>query len=120
MQSLRDQKEKLEKKIEKEKILIGQLPELSLNLNILELVKLRVRITIGEIALLTNANRNTIKKQLKEVIEANHLKMNGLGKGSRHLYKKKIISIARPATFSNHYTIHHTNQYWSVQIFPMV
>lgn len=80
LQSLRDQKEKLEKKIEKEKLLIGQLPELSLK--VLELVKSRGRITIGEIAVLTNANRNTIKKQLKNLVEAHHLKKNGQGKGT--------------------------------------
>jgi predicted HTH transcriptional regulator len=60
--------------------LTGHLPELSLN--VLELARSRGRITIGEIALLTNANRNTIKKQLKNLVEAHHLKKNGAGKGT--------------------------------------
>ena len=53
----------MEVKLEREKLLLGQLPELWLK--ILELVKSRGRITISDAVVLTEANRNTIKKHLK-------------------------------------------------------
>lgn len=82
LKSLKTQKEKLEMKIEREKLLLGQLPELSLN--ILELTKSRGRITIGEIAILTKANRNTIKSHLKTLVSGHYLKKNGIGKGTSY------------------------------------
>ena len=66
-------------KIEREKILMAKLPYLSLQ--ILELVKSRGRITISEVVTLTNANRNTIKKHLEQLVAANHLEKNGISKG---------------------------------------
>ncbi len=80
LKALRQQKQKLEVKIEREKLLLGQLPELSLK--IVELVKSRGRITISEIVTLTGANRNTVKKHLEGLVNASHIAKNGLGKGS--------------------------------------
>ena len=80
LKALTQQKEKLAIKIERERLLLGQLPKLSLS--ILDLVKSRGRITNGEIVVLTNANRNTIKKQLEALVKAKHLAKNGTGKGT--------------------------------------
>ena len=80
LKALRQQKQKLEVKIEREKLLLGQLSELSLK--IVELVKSRGRITISEIVTLTGANRNTVKKHLEGLVNASHIAKNGLGKGS--------------------------------------
>ena len=80
LKSLQRQKQRLEGKLEREKILLGQLPELSLQ--ILELVKSRGRITVKEIVTITNANRNTIKKHLESLVEKSHLQQNGAGKGT--------------------------------------
>lgn len=80
LKALQQQKDKLEKKIEREKILSQQLPELSLQ--ILELVKSRGRITINEVVTLTGANRNTIKKHLENLSQTRHLQKNGIGKGT--------------------------------------
>jgi Fic family protein len=80
LKALRQQKQKLEIKIEREKLLLGQLPELSLK--IVDLVKSRGRITISEIVTLTGANRNTVKKHLEGLVNASHIAKNGLGKGS--------------------------------------
>ena len=60
--ALKQQKQRLEVKLEREKLLLGQLPELSLK--ILKLVKSRGRIIISDVVVLTEANRNTIKKHL--------------------------------------------------------
>lgn len=79
LKALQQQKQKLEIKIEREKLLLGQLPELSLK--ILKLTKSRGRMTISEIVTLTEANRNTIKKQLDNLVKNKHLIKHGLGKG---------------------------------------
>jgi len=74
---------RLEKKIEREKIMIDTLPALSVQ--ILELAKDHGRITLSEIVKLTNANRNTVKKRLQSLTQANHLTQHGTGKGTWYL-----------------------------------
>jgi Fic family protein len=80
LRALQRQKRRLEKKIERERLILGALPELSLQ--IVDAVKERGRITIGEIVNLTGANRNTVKKQLAALVNANHLTQVGSGKGT--------------------------------------
>jgi Fic family protein len=80
LKALQTQKDRLALKIEREHILLAQLPELSQK--IIELTKARGRITIGEIYTLTNANRNTIKKHLENLVTTRRLVKNGIGKGS--------------------------------------
>ena len=80
LQALKQQKQRLEFKIHNEKILFGQLPELSLK--IVEIVKSRGRITIKEVVMLTQQNRNTIKKHLDNLVKQNQLIKNGVGKGT--------------------------------------
>ena len=80
LRTLQQQKLRLEKKIESERILITVLPELSLH--ILDIAKDRGRVTIGEIVTLTGANRNTVKKHLKALVAANRITQHGTGKGT--------------------------------------
>ena len=80
LRTLQQQKRRLEKKIERERIILGTPPELSLR--ILRFVKERGRISIAEIVALTGANRNTVKKHLAALLEAKHLSQNGAGKGT--------------------------------------
>ncbi len=80
LRALQQQKRRLEKKIERERLIVDALPELSLQ--ILDAIKERGRITIGDIVKLTTANRNTVKKHLAALVEANHLKQHGQGKGT--------------------------------------
>ncbi len=80
LNALKQQKHKLEIKVEREKLLLGQLPELSLK--ILELTKSRGRLTISDVVVLTNANRNTIRKHLENLVETNQLVKYGKGKGT--------------------------------------
>jgi len=79
LRALQQQKNRLQVKIDREKLLLGQLPELSLK--ILELAKSRGRITISEVLTLTGANRNTVKKHLESIVEAKHLQKFGSGRG---------------------------------------
>ncbi len=80
LESLQKQKVRLEKKIERERLILGDLPELSVQ--ILELCRERGRITVSEVAKATGANRNTIKDHLKALTRAGHLEQHGAGRGS--------------------------------------
>ena len=85
LRAMRQQKHLLEIKLEKEKLLLGLLPELSLQ--ILELIKSRGRITNSEIVMITKANRNTVKKHLETLVAGQHLQKNGIGKGTWYSLK---------------------------------
>lgn len=78
--SLQGQKARLEAKIARERLLIVNLPELSVQ--ILELAKAHGRITVGQIVGMTGANRNTVKKHLQALVAASHLAQHGSGKGT--------------------------------------
>ena len=80
LRALQRQKVRLEAKIEREKILVEALPELSVH--ILELAKEHGRLTIGQIVQITGANRNTVKKHLQGLVSAQHLGQHGKGKGT--------------------------------------
>ena len=80
LKSLQRQKARLEKKIERERLILGDLPELSVQ--ILELCRERGRVTVSEAAKTTNANRNTIKDHLKALTRAGHLQQHGAGRGT--------------------------------------
>jgi hypothetical protein len=56
LRALQQQKARLEKKIERERLILGDLPELSVQ--ILELCRERGRVTVAEAAKVTGANRN--------------------------------------------------------------
>ena len=80
LRALQQQKNRLEEKIARERIMADSLPELSLE--ILELARAHGRITIGQIVKVTGANRNTVKKHLQSLVSANHLSQHGRGKGT--------------------------------------
>lgn len=80
LRALQQQKKQLEIKIERERIVVDDLPELSVQ--ILEIAKDQDKVTIGQIVKLTQANRNTIKKHLQSLVSANHLAQSGIGKGT--------------------------------------
>jgi Fic family protein len=80
LKSLQQQKARLEKKIERERLIIGDLPELSVQ--ILELCRERGRVTVAEAATSTGASRNTIKDHLKALTRAGHIEQHGAGRGS--------------------------------------
>jgi len=80
LRALQKQKARLETKIQREKILVEALPELSIQ--ILELAKEHGRLTTGQIVRITGANRNTVKKHLQALVAAQHLTQHGKGKGT--------------------------------------
>jgi Fic family protein len=80
LQSLRQQKTRLEAKITRERLMVERLPELAVQ--ILELAKAHGRITNGQVVDVTGANRNTVKKHLQMLVSASHLVQHGSGKAT--------------------------------------
>jgi Fic family protein len=79
LRSLDSQITRLKTKVEREKLILAALPELSLKL--VELAKERGRITVQDAVILTGASRNTIKLHLQKLVSAGHLARHGAGRG---------------------------------------
>lgn len=79
LRSLAEQVRRLEKKVEREKLVLATLPELSLQ--IVEFARKHGRVTIGEAIKLTGVSRNTLKQHFRTLIEREHLNQHGSGRG---------------------------------------
>jgi len=79
LHSLAEQVRRLEKKVEREKLVLAPMPELSLQ--IVEFARQHGRVTIGEAVKLTGANRNTLKQHFRSLVERGHLNQHGSGRG---------------------------------------
>ena len=80
LKTLTQQKRNLEKKIEREKLILGDLPDLSVTIR--ELAHEHGRVTVADIAATTGTSRNTVKDHLKALTKAEHLRRNGAGRGT--------------------------------------
>ena len=79
LRSLAEQVRRLEKKVEREKIVLASLPELSLQ--IVEFAREHGRVTIGDAIKLTGVSRNTLKQHFRTLVERGHLNQQGSGRG---------------------------------------
>jgi len=79
LRSLADQVRRLEKKVEREKIVMTSFPEISLH--IVEFVREHGRITIGNAIKLTGISRNTLKVHFRNLVQRGHLTQHGSGRG---------------------------------------
>ena len=79
LRSLAEQVRRLEKKVEREKIVVAVLPTLSLQ--IVEFAREHGRITMAEAIKLTGASRNTLKQHFRALVARNHLEQHGSGRG---------------------------------------
>jgi Fic family protein len=73
------QKEVLERKIERERLMPPMAP---LSEKLLSIVLEHGRVTVREAAVLTGANRNTIKDHLKRLVDGGRLRRHGRGRGT--------------------------------------
>lgn len=80
LKALEQQKNRLEKKMEREHILASSLPELSLK--IIEIAKEQGRVTVSEAVKLTARSRNTIKEHMRALTRQGFLRRHGAGRGS--------------------------------------
>jgi len=79
LRSLAEQVRRLEKKIERERLVLAALPALSLQM--VEFTREHGRITMAEAIKLTGASRNTLKQHLRHLVERQHLEQHGSGRG---------------------------------------
>jgi Fic family protein len=80
LKALQKQKRQLEKKVAREQKILGELPELSLQ--ILELTRDRGQIKMDDVIKITNAARGTIKDHIASLVKNGHLAKRGKGKGT--------------------------------------
>jgi len=80
MRALVQQKRRLAAKVERERIELTALPELSAR--IIDLIRQHGRATISDVIAATGANRNTLKVHLRTLVEHGRLVRHGAGKGS--------------------------------------
>ena len=78
--ALRRQKRQLQRKIEREHAMLGDLPALSVR--ILEMAREQGRVTVRAAAAATGASRNTIKDHVQALARAGRLTRRGAGRGT--------------------------------------
>ncbi len=79
LRSLAEQVRRLEKKVERERMVLAVLPDLSLH--IVEFAREHGRITIGEAIKLTGVSRNTLKVHFRNLVGRGYLNQQGSGRG---------------------------------------
>ena len=80
LKALKQQKDRLATKIDRERLILGDLPELTQKL--LELTRANGRLSVADAVKLTGVNRSTIKDHLKTLTHKGFLKRHGAGRGS--------------------------------------
>lgn len=92
LHALQKQKRNLAAKVEREKIVLAALPELSLQ--IVDHARQHGRVTIGEMVRLTGASRNTLKQHLRRLVELGHLRQYGVRKGTWYGLPRDVFAVA--------------------------
>ncbi len=80
LRALQQQMKRLAKKVEREKIVLAALPELSVR--IIEHAREHGRVTISDIVRLTGTSRNTLKQHFRDLVVQRHLALHGSGRGA--------------------------------------
>jgi Fic family protein len=79
LRALYEQVRRLNRKIERERLVLATLPELSLQ--IVEFAREHGRVTMGDAIRLTGGNRNTLKQHFRALVEQGRLSLRGSGRG---------------------------------------
>ncbi|MBK9017294.1 MAG: Fic family protein [Saprospiraceae bacterium] len=80
LKTLKRQKDNLEVKVRREQILLSQQTQTARF--ILDLLKERGRLTMGELEKLTNQSRNSLRRHLEKLVQERLIQQNGVGKGT--------------------------------------
>ena len=80
LRSLVQQSRSLVKKVEREKIILSNLPNLSLQ--ILDHARQHGRVTMSDMIKITGIGRNTLKEHFRALLKKNYLTLRGKGRGS--------------------------------------
>lgn len=79
LRTLEKQVHRLTRKVERERLVLAALPDLSLQ--IVEFAREHGRITMGDAIRLTGSSRNTLKQHFRSLVERGHLGQHGSGRG---------------------------------------
>jgi Fic family protein len=80
LRALQQQMQRLAKKVERERLVLSAMPELSVQ--IVEYARQHGRVTIGDMVKLTGTSRNTLKQHFRHLLGQGHLVMHGSGRGA--------------------------------------
>ncbi|HEY0295626.1 MAG TPA: Fic family protein [Bordetella sp.] len=80
LRALSQQVRRLERKVEREKLVLAKLPDLALQ--VVEFTREHGRVTMAEAMRLTGGNRNTLKQHFRALVEQGHLVQHGGGRGT--------------------------------------
>ena len=80
LRALAEQVRRLNRKIEREKLVLATLPELSLR--IVEFAREHGRVTMGDAIRLTGGSRNTLKQHFRALVQRGHFSVHGAGRGA--------------------------------------
>jgi Fic family protein len=82
---LQQQVQRLAGKVEREKLLLSALPELSIQ--ILDHARGHGRVSVREMVAISGVSRNTLKEHFKSLSRDGHLELHGKGRGARYSLK---------------------------------
>jgi len=85
LRALSTQVQRLARKVEREKLVLAALPELSLR--VLELAREHGRVTMADAVRLTESSRNTLKQHFRALVHQGHLKQQGSGRGAWYEFR---------------------------------
>lgn len=85
LSALQRQMQRLKTRVEREKLMIGAMPELAAK--IVELTREQGRLTMADAVKLTGANRNTLKQHFKTLVNDGHLALHGQARGAWYLIR---------------------------------
>ena len=85
LKALQRQMLNLREKVEREKILLAKLPDLSVT--ILDLLRKHGRLSISQATDLTGVSRNTLKKHFQALMDRELVDLNGKGRGAWYSIK---------------------------------
>lgn len=80
LRALAEQVRRLNRKVEREKLVLAPLPELSLQ--VVEFAREHGRVTMSDAIRLTGSNRNTLKQHFRALVDRGHLSQQGSGRGA--------------------------------------
>ena len=80
LSALQRQMLRLKTRVEREKLMIGTIPELAAR--IVELTREQGRLTMADAVKLTGANRNTLKQHFRTLVNDGHLQLHGQARGA--------------------------------------
>ncbi len=80
LRALQQQKRRLAAKVEREKLVMAALPELSVQ--IVDHARQHGRVTIGDMIRITGTSRNTLKEHFRRLLAQGHIVRHGAGKGT--------------------------------------